>query len=164
MANANATEVSAHALSAGFGPALQKIYGDDVVKSPTEIFNGVTEALEAYEQDPLTFYPYASRYDAYLNGLEKLTPAEQRGLTAFNDPARGNCAICHKSGLFQDGGHPDFTDFGMIALGAPATPKSPGTATPISSISASAALNARTSPPTPPSAEPSAPLPCATSP
>jgi cytochrome c peroxidase len=119
MANSDSASVSQHVLAAGYGPALQRIYGPAILQSPDDIFDGVTEALEAYEQDPPTFFPYSSRYDAYLNDREKLTPAELRGLAIFNDPARGNCAICHKSGLLQTGGHPDFTDFGFIALGVP---------------------------------------------
>jgi hypothetical protein len=41
-----------------------------------------------------------------------------RGLAAFNDPARGNCARCHPSAM-REGAFPQFTDFGFAALGAP---------------------------------------------
>jgi cytochrome c peroxidase len=122
MANTSAEAVGQHVLDAGYGPALQRIYGGEIIRSQADVFDAVTEALEAYEQDPPTFFPYNSRYDAYLNDQETLTPAEMRGLAVFNDPARGNCAVCHKNGLMQTGGHPDFTDFGMIALGVPRNP------------------------------------------
>jgi cytochrome c peroxidase len=125
MANRTADDVARHALAAGYGPALRAIYGDDVTRRASDVFDGVTEALEAFEQDPATFYPYTSKYDAFLSGRATLSPAEARGLAAFNDENRGNCAECHISKLFPSGGHPDFTDFGAIALGVPRNPAIP---------------------------------------
>jgi cytochrome c peroxidase len=75
-------------------------------------------ALEAYQQSPAEFYPYSSKYDAYLRRETPLSAAELRGLAAFNDPQRGNCARCHPSGMMK-GAHPQFTDFGFAAIGAP---------------------------------------------
>ncbi len=74
---------------------------------------------------PPTFYPYSSKYDAFLRGSASLSAAEQRGLAAFNDPARGNCARCHPSAM-REGALPQFTDFGFAALGAPRNPAIPG--------------------------------------
>jgi cytochrome c peroxidase len=50
-----------------------------------------------------------------------LNGAELRGLAAFNDPARGNCARCHPSAM-RKGAFPQFTDFGYAAIGAPRNP------------------------------------------
>ena len=44
-----------------------------------------------------TFYPYTSKYDAYLAGKATLTPAEARGLELFEAEDKGNCASCHFS-------------------------------------------------------------------
>ncbi|HJT98883.1 MAG TPA: cytochrome-c peroxidase, partial [Rhodanobacteraceae bacterium] len=49
----------------------------------------------------------------------KLSAREQRGLALFNDPERGNCAQCHRSGRTADGGAPAFSDYGLIALAVP---------------------------------------------
>lgn len=76
-------------------------------------------ALAAYQQTPDLFYPYSSKYDAVLKGRARLTEQEARGLDLFNDPAKGNCASCHKSAVGVDGTPPDFTDYGLIALGLP---------------------------------------------
>jgi cytochrome c peroxidase len=75
-------------------------------------------ALEAYQQEPREFYPYSSKYDAYLRREATLSAQEQRGLEVFNDPKRGNCARCHPSGM-RGGALPAFTDFGFAALGVP---------------------------------------------
>ena len=83
-----------------------------------------------FEQDWRTFYPYSSKYDAYLAGQARLAPAERRGLELFDDPAKGNCAGCHISERGNDGTPPQFTDFGLIALGLPRNPAIPANADP----------------------------------
>jgi len=42
-----------------------------------------------------------------------------RGLAAFEDPARGNCAACHLDRASPDGRPPAFTDYEYEALGIP---------------------------------------------
>jgi cytochrome c peroxidase len=74
--------------------------------------------LEAFQQSPRDFYPFTSRYDAYLRKKGDLSAQELRGLAAFNDPHRGNCNHCHRSGIVH-GKFPEFTDFGFVALGVP---------------------------------------------
>ena len=85
----------------------------------------MAKALEVYQQDWKSFYPYSSKYDAYLAGRMALTPQEARGLALFEDPAKGNCAECHISRPGADGTPPQFTDYGMIALGIPRNPAIP---------------------------------------
>ena len=69
-------------------------------------------------KSPADFYPYSSKYDAYLRHEATLTPEEARGLAAFNDVKKGNCARCHPSAM-RHGAFPQFTDFGFAAVGAP---------------------------------------------
>jgi cytochrome c peroxidase len=95
---------------AAFG---QKIFDDSALA-----FKGVLMALEAYQQSPTEFYPYSSKYDAWLRHEISLSPQERRGLAAFNDPGKGNCARCHPSAMHK-GAFPQFTDFGFAAIGAP---------------------------------------------
>jgi cytochrome c peroxidase len=125
MANASTGDVAARVLRAGYGAKLKAIFGDAVTARPADVFEGVTAALEAYEQDPSTFFPYSSKFDAYLDERAVLSAPEARGLAAFNDPARGNCAVCHRDTLLPNGGHPDLTDFGMVSVGVPRNPQIP---------------------------------------
>lgn len=119
MANPDATRIAAHLRAALYAAALREALGADVLDDPERAVDAIAQALEVYEQDAATFYPYSSKYDAYLAGRATLTPQEARGLALFNDPAKGNCAQCHLSERANDGTPPQFTDFGFIALGVP---------------------------------------------
>jgi cytochrome c peroxidase len=130
MANADAAAVAERALAGGHGPALARIYGADILQHPEAIMDGVLEALEVYQQDWRDFYPYSSKYDAWLARKAKLTPAESRGLALFNDEDRANCAGCHISEPGNEGTPPQFTDFGLIAIGVPRNPDIPANADP----------------------------------
>ncbi|MDB5820044.1 MAG: putative lipoprotein transrane, partial [Rhizobacter sp.] len=90
-------------------------------------WNGLRLALEVFQQSPTEFYPYDSKYDAYLRGKTTLTPSEERGLVVFNDASKGNCAQCHPSAI-KSGAFPQFTDYGFIALGVPRNAKIPANA------------------------------------
>ena len=101
-----------------------------VFEDPDRAFDGIVEALEVFQQDWRTFYPYASKYDAYLAGKATLTPAESRGLELFEDREKGNCASATSASARQDGTPPQFTDYGMIAIGVPRNPEIPANADP----------------------------------
>ena len=109
---------------------LRRAFGADVFADPDRAFDGILQAFEAYEQRYTEFYPYSSKYDAYLDGKAELTGREARGLALFNDPEKGNCAHCHLSALSNDGAPPQFTDYGLAALGAPRNPAIPANADP----------------------------------
>ena len=126
MANPDEGTVVEHALKAGYGPRLTALGGKD----PRKAFTLITEALEDYEQDSATFYPYSSKYDAYLAGRATLTAQEAHGLDLFNDPTKGDCARCHISQPAPNGTPPQFTDYGLIALGLPLNPAIPANADP----------------------------------
>jgi cytochrome c peroxidase len=119
MANGGPAAVVARVRRAGYGEALRRIFGADVLDEPARAFNAILKAFEVFEQEPGEFYPYSSKYDAFLAGKTELTPQETRGLALFNDPAKGNCAKCHVSKPGRDGSAPQFTDYGLVALGAP---------------------------------------------
>ncbi len=130
MANANAAAVAKRARKAGYDAGLTAIYGAEVLDDPAKTFAALTHALEVYEQSPRDFYPYSSKYDASLAGRAQLTPQETRGLALFNDPAKGNCASCHRSAPDFNGAPPQFTDYGFIALGLPRNTAIPANADP----------------------------------
>jgi cytochrome c peroxidase len=118
MANASPQAVAAKVRRASYEAQFRDTFGPHVFDDAARVYKGVLLALETYQQTPLEFYPYTSKYDAYLRGEASLTEKELRGLAAFDDPARGNCARCHPSAV-SGGAFPQFTDFGYAALGAP---------------------------------------------
>jgi cytochrome c peroxidase len=123
MGNASPAVVVAAALKTPYGAELRRLTRDD-------IFGTILEALEAWEQDSREFYPYSSRYDAWLGGKSVLSEQERRGLKLFTDPAKGNCAQCHPANRGTSGTPPQFTDYGMIALGVPRNPEIAANANP----------------------------------
>ncbi len=119
MANGGPADVVAHVQQASYAGELCEIFGADIFHDTNKTFAAISESLAAYQQDYTAFYPYDSKYDAYLAGRAQLTPQEARGLALFNDPAKGNCGNCHRSQRGNDGTPPQFTDYGLIALGLP---------------------------------------------
>ena len=93
-------------------------------------FATVLEALETWQQDPREFYPYSSKYDAWLAGAATLNDRELRGLRLFSDPAKGDCARCHIATRSANGTPPQFTDYGFAALGVPRNRRIPANADP----------------------------------
>ena len=82
----------------------------------------VAEALFAvgrYQIEEASFHPYSSKFDDWLEGKARLSPAELRGYLLFNDPAKANCGGCHLDQPTPDGLPPLFTDHQFEALGAP---------------------------------------------
>jgi cytochrome c peroxidase len=117
MANRDSDAVVAK-VQAGHAAQFRAVFGDKVFDDKALAFKGVLMALEAYQQNPAEFYPYSSKYDAFLKHEAALSSQELRGLAAFNDSERGNCARCHPSAKIK-GAFPQFTDFGFAAIGAP---------------------------------------------
>jgi len=129
MANKDAGAVAARLERAGYGAQLRRILGLKLA-APDQLFDAAVEALEVYEQDYRVFYPYSSKYDAFLAGKAALSPAEARGLKLFEDPDKGNCASCHLSQRANNGAPPEFTDYGLIAIGVPRNRAIPANADP----------------------------------
>lgn len=104
---------------------MKKIHPD--AAETGKAFEVILAALEAFEQSWRDFYPYSSKYDAYLAGRAKLSEQEARGLADFNDPKKSNCAHCHISARGNDGSAPQFT---FVTLGLPRNPAIPANADP----------------------------------
>ncbi|MBC8638313.1 cytochrome-c peroxidase [Caballeronia sp. EK] len=111
--------VTAAVKASPYADDFRKAFGADVFDSDDKVFAAVLQSLEAFEQTPEKFYPYTSKYDAFLAGRAKLNDAEMHGLQLFNDENKGNCASCHISQRAKDGSPPQFSDFGLIAIGVP---------------------------------------------
>lgn len=112
-------KVTAAVKASAYADDFKKTFGADVFDHDDKVFASVLESLETFEQSPQKFYPYTSKFDAWLAGRAKLNDAELRGLQLFNDEKKGNCAACHISFPAKDGSPPQFSDFGLIAIGVP---------------------------------------------
>src|SRR5579884_2315037 len=93
MANIDEQSVVTAAQRASYSLELKKLSGGST--DTRIVFGTIVEALEAWEEDYQEFYPYSSKYDAWLAGKATLSAAESRGLKLFTDPEKGNCARCH---------------------------------------------------------------------
>ncbi len=130
MAASGPASVAKALRAAPYAGLLRQLAGEGAFGQDEALVTIALSALEAYQQTPSLFYPYSSKYDAYLRGKASLTAQEARGLALFNDEAKGNCASCHKSAVDMDGTPPQFTDYGLIALGVPRNRAIPANADP----------------------------------
>ena len=117
MANRDSAAL-ASLIDARYGGALRQALPTMPAGADAALAEGL-RAIETFEESASEFFPYTSKYDAVLAGTVTLSPQEARGLALFNDPAKGNCARCHPSGRNGVGALPQFTDYGLVALGAP---------------------------------------------
>ena len=129
MANTGPADVARKLARAAYAPQFKALFGADIFKNPDKAFAAGLSALAAFQQVPAEFYPYSSRYDAYLRGDIDLTEQEERGADLFKDPDKGNCASCHL-GTSRDGVPPPFTDFDFVNVGVPRNPRLPANADP----------------------------------
>jgi len=130
MANENPEAVVARVKAAPYADEFRKTFGTAIFDDPKRAFVAIQMAFEAFEETPEEFYPYSSKFDAVMRGKARFTPAEARGFALFNDPHKGNCALCHISRISSKGVLPSFTDWGYIALGVPRNDKLPANADP----------------------------------
>lgn len=119
MANQSPEAVVTVVRASNYAAEFRRVFGARVFDDPVSAFDAITRALEVFQDDPAEFFPYTSKYDAYLRKQTKLTDQESRGLALFQNPAKGNCSFCHHSEIGSSGAFPAFTDFGYVALGVP---------------------------------------------
>jgi cytochrome c peroxidase len=129
MANAGPADVARKLAKAGYARLFRAAFGAHIFDNPLAAFEAGLQALEAFQQVPEEFYPYTSRYDAFLRGDVDLTEQEERGVALFKDPAKGNCASCHL-GTTRAGVPPAFTDFDYVNVGVPRNPRIPANSNP----------------------------------
>ena len=130
MNNKDGASVIAKIAAGPYAKIMTDLYGKDIFKNPTLAFTRVGEALAAFESTT-RFQSFSSRYDDYIAGRVKFTPAEDNGMKVFMDPDKGNCASCHsmnpKSVKPADN---LFTDFAHYATGIPRNKAIPVNANP----------------------------------
>jgi cytochrome c peroxidase len=130
MANAGPAAVAAKLKEAAYADEMRATFGAAVFDDPDAAYEAALDSLAAFQHTAADFYPYSSKYDAYLAGKAKFSAQEARGLALFEAEDKGNCASCHISQRANDGEPPQFTDFGLIALGVPRNPAIPANADP----------------------------------
>lgn len=118
MANDSVEGVVSKVTQSAYAGRFREAFGDDVFSEPSRGSAAILLALEVFQQSPADFYPYSSRYDAWLRRQGELTAPEQRGLALFGDKKKGNCASCHPHQI-RHGAFPQLTDFGFAAIGVP---------------------------------------------
>lgn len=113
--------------AAAYAPRFEALFGRsaDAVTAVAQL----AQALQAFQLEDGRFHPYDSKFDQVQAGRERFSAAEQRGLQAFRDPARGNCAACHPDSS-PDGRPPLFSNFGYAATGVPRNKAIPANADP----------------------------------
>ncbi len=119
MGNKDEAAVLAKLKDGPLAPQFRQVFGDDIFSKPNAAMQGALMALEVFQESPTDFYPYTSKYDAFLRKQVQLSPQELRGLRVFNDETKGNCASCHISQISPGGVFPQFTDYGLINIGVP---------------------------------------------
>jgi len=86
----------------GYRAMFHAAYPNEPISEET-----VAKAIAAFER---TVVSKDSRFDRWIAGdRSALTAQEYRGYKLFTDPAKGNCAVCHKP--------PNFTDNGFHNIG-----------------------------------------------
>ncbi len=129
MANTDAADVVAKLKRSPYAAAFRAAFGAAVFADKERAFAGALEALEAFQQLPEEFFPFTSKYDAFLRGEIDLTESEENGVALFKDPDKGNCASCHIV-LSINGMPPLFTDYDLVNLGVPRNRAIPANADP----------------------------------
>ncbi|WP_257217368.1 cytochrome-c peroxidase [Janthinobacterium sp. BJB301] len=130
MGNRDAAAVVAKLRAGPLAAQFRQTYGADIFEQPGQALRWALMSLEVFQESPLDFYPYTSKYDAVLRKQASLSPQEARGLALFNDERKGNCASCHISQVSAGGAFPQFTDYGLINIGVPRNGKLPVNADP----------------------------------
>ena len=119
MAASTPEAVAKQIENADYAADFRALFGANIFRNTSLLMAEAMFAIGRYQFEDQSFHPFSSKYDAWLEGKARLTPAEMRGYLAFDDPARGNCAACHLDKPAANGLPPLFTDFQYEALGVP---------------------------------------------
>ncbi len=122
MANRDVADLARRLARAPYAPEFKGVFGAAIFADPERAVSAGLEALAAFQATPAEFFPYTSKYDAFLRGEVDLTEQEERGVALFKDPAKGNCASCHVV-LTRGGTPPVFTDYDFLNIGVPRNPR-----------------------------------------
>lgn len=114
--------VAAKLAKSAYANAFKQLFGPSIFGDPRQAVAEALFSVARYQIEDPSFHPYSSKYDAWLEGKARLSPAEMNGYRLFNDPEKGNCAACHLDQPTRDHRPPLFTDHQFEALGLPRNP------------------------------------------
>ena len=115
---------------AAYAAAFVQLFGPGVLERARLLVAEATFAVGRYEFEDVSFHPYTSKFDAWLEGKARLSPAELDGKRLFDDPHGADCAACHLD-VPAAGRPPLFTDHQFEALGVPRNPAIPSNRDPL---------------------------------
>ncbi len=130
MNNPSAASVVSKVAAAGYAAQFRAEFGANTFANPDQAFRNIGLAIEAFERSA-QLQSFSSKYDDMVRDSATFTAAESRGMALFMDPARANCAGCHK--MNPSSGRPEdslFTDFEFYATGVPRNTQIPRNADP----------------------------------
>ncbi len=112
-------QVATKLRNASYAQHFAELFGPRIFISAKVLVSEAMFAVARYQIEDVSFHPYTSKFDYWLEGRARLTAAEMRGYNLFNDPKKANCGGCHVDLASRDGLPPLFTDHEYEALGAP---------------------------------------------
>ncbi len=111
--------VAAKLRSSAYAGRFVQLFGPAIFASPRMAVAEALFAVGRYQIEEASFHPYSSKFDYWLEGKARMSPAEMRGYLLFNDPRKADCGGCHLDQPTPDGLPPLFTDHQFEALGVP---------------------------------------------
>nr|WP_314857734.1 cytochrome c peroxidase [uncultured Undibacterium sp.] len=130
MNNPDSNAVVLKVAAAPYADMMRAEFGNTIFSNPVLAYQKIGVAIAAFESS-IGLQSFSSKYDAMIQGKATLTPNENRGMTLFMDPKKGNCAACHL--MNPDSKNPKdslFTEFTYYALGVPRNTAIPQNANP----------------------------------
>lgn len=79
MANRSTAAVAAKLAHSRYRASFVRLFGTGIVDDPQQLVDEAMFAIGRFEIEDPSFHPFTSKYDAWLQGQARLTPAETRG-------------------------------------------------------------------------------------
>ncbi len=125
MNNADTPALIAKVAKSANADEFRKVWGAGIFDNSEAALDAVAASIAAFERTHV-FQPFTSKFDHVMRGQAKFTEREQRGLSLFTLPQKGNCAHCHSVDVAsRDPQKSLFTDFSFRALGLPRSMRIP---------------------------------------
>jgi cytochrome c peroxidase len=130
MNNPDAATVVAKVQASAYAKSFAAQWGTGIFNNASAAFTAIGVSIQAYESS-VELQPFSSRYDQLLRGVNTFNASEQRGMAAFFNPAKGNCASCHSANPSNPSPSASlFTNRSYVALGVPRNQAIPDNADP----------------------------------
>ena len=122
MDGGNVAAIAARLQQSPYAAQMQQLFGPSIFADPQMAVAEALFSVARYQIEDPGFHPYTSKFDYWLEGKARFTPAELRGYQLFNNPEKANCGGCHLDQPTPGGRPPLFTDHQFEALAAPRNP------------------------------------------